>query len=448
MWQKLSRSELLSTFFPTWIWQGRQWSKGRIPKYDPYFWINAHSHPVTSTYYPPSAIASALCGSGMLLDRAFGYLVALLGLHTILCFFWLFFLFQTYSGILVAIFGAITLTFSAYNWKQQPCFIYTISWFPWLLLGISSNNLLLSSSSLGMILLAGYYPIGLQIIAIAIGAAIVWRAHLWFVPIGFLIGLPQLIPFFKYLPKTIRTHKVSNIGKVPWWHPISLICPKLLRHNLSGVGYWEMAYYVGIVPLVLIASSTSRAWLLAVVSYFLMIGLLSKFLPRIPARWCFTFQFAIGWCAINGLNNLNLAKNVLISVILVQIYDVLWHNSDLIPTLPYSELYNKPSRAFNKPLTRFLEANLGDSKVSGLPYPLFTGHINRLRTLGYSGGMQLKLMAKWRHDANPDGSGVHDFFKGDGNIHDLERVCKYAYTTKRIPWKHTRIKNLYVNPSY
>ena len=447
MWQKLSRSELLSTFFPTWIWQGREWAKGKVPKYDPYFWINAHSHPVTSTYYPPSAITSALFGSGMLLDRAFSYLVALLGLHTILCFIGWFILIQTYSGILVALFGAITLTFSAYNWKQQPCFIYTIAWFPWLLTGIATHSILLTSIAFGMILLAGYYPIGIQATLIAVGASVLWDTPLTWMPIGTLIGLPQLIPFLKYLPKTIRTNKVSSIGKVPWWHPITLIFP--MRLSLRGVGYWEMAYYVGIFPLVLIWSSSSRALIICVVSYLLMIGLLSNHLPRIPARWCWSFQFALGWMALSGLNNLHLANNVIVCLILIQTFDLLWHNWDLIPTRPFSELYQKPSKAFNTPLTRYLEANLGDNRVSGLPYPLFTGHINRLKTLGYSGGMQLKLMSKFRNDTNPDGNGSHDWFKDNKDDRRLNGYrVGFAFSRKRIHnWLQTPIKYLYRNPN-
>src|ERR1700690_853851 len=123
-----------------------------------------------------------------------------------------------------------------------------------------------------------------------------------------------------------------------------------------------------------------------------MIGLFSKFLPRIPARWCWSFQFALGWMAVSGLHNLRLTNNTLICLCLIQTFDLLWHNWNLIPTRPYSELYNRPSLAFRGSLARFLEENLGQDRVSGLPYPLFTGHINELRTLGYCGGMQLKLM--------------------------------------------------------
>lgn len=446
IWRRFSRSELLSTFFPTWIWQGRCWAKGKVPKYDPYFWINSHSHPVVSTYYPFNILSSLLvCKSS--LDKAFRFLVGNLLLHVVWCWYGWLTLFNTWTTPTIALFGSITLSFSGYNWKQQPCFIYTIAWFPWLLTGIANHNILLTGLSFGMTLLAGYYPIGIQTTLIAVGASVLWGYSLLWVPIGFAIGLPQIIPFLRYLPKTIRTKKVSSIGKVPWWHPIILIWPT--KRCFNGVGYWEMAYYVGIVPLALIFASSSRAWIIGVVSYLLMIGLFSKHLPRIPARWCFSFQFAIGWMAVSGLNNLHLTERVLVCLIVIQAFDLIWNNAQLIPTLPYSELYQKPSRAFNTPLTHYLEANLGDYRVSGLPYPLFTGHINRFKTIGYCGGMQLKLMAKWRKDSNPDGAGQHDFFKGDGDPNDLERSrVKYAYTTAKCDWVHTEIKYLYLNPAF
>lgn len=450
MFSRLSRSELLSTFFPTWIWQGREWAKGRIPKYDPYFWINAHAHPVISTFYPPQILSSWWGAKQRNLDVSFRIICGFIYAHILLCLVGWFTLILSFASPLIALFGAITFSLSAYNWKQQPCFIYTIAWFPWLLLGISSNNLPLSAMSFGMVLLAGYYPIGIQIVLISLLATIAWGSSLLWLPIGVLIGLPQLVPFLRYLPKTIRTHKVSSLGKVPWWHPFSLLTPKLFRSNFGGVGYWEMSYYVGLIPLFLAFSSSSRAVWLLVCSYLLMLGFMSHKLPRIPARWCFTFQFAIGWMAVNGLNNLHLTERVLVCLIMVQTFDLIWNNSDLIPTLPYSELPKKPSLAFSNPLTKYLKENLReDERVSGLPYPLFTGHINQIRTLGYSGGMQLKLMAKFRNDKNPDGNGSHDWFKDNDDDSKLtEYRVRFAYSRKKPDrWLPTPIRHLYRNPA-
>lgn len=447
MWQRLARSELLSTFFPTWIWQGREWSKWRIPKYDPYYWLVADAHPVVSTYYPFSVLFSLIFRVCNIDGRFLAYLLLLLS-HVVWGFFGWLNCINYWSTTTCALLGAITFTFSGYNWKQQPCFQYTVAWFPWLLLGIAKHSILLSGISFGMILLAGYYPIGIQIALVAGCATLYWNCPPYWIPIGIIIGLPQLIPFLKYLPKTIRANKHDSIGKVPWWHFIHLVFPGATRWSVNGVGFWEMSYYVGIITLLTIWYTTSVALALIGISLILMLGTLEKYLPRIPARWSYTFQFGLIWSAISGLNNLHLSDKTLAILCLIQAYDLIHNNLPLLITRPYSELPQKPSRAFNTRLTRYLEAHLGQYRVSGLPYPLFTGHINQLRTLGYSGGMQLKLMAKWRNDTNPNGSGEHDWFRRNEDSDLLRRYnVKYAFTSQRIDWKRTPISKLWANPS-
>ena len=451
MFKRLARSELLSTFFPTWVWQGRMWSTWMIPKYDPYYWINAHSHPVLSSYYPFS-IFTSIISSRCSLDTSFILITSLLLAHVSFGAIGWYFLIHSWTNVWISIFGALTFTLAGYNWKQQPCSQYTFAWFPWLLYGIATGNYWLAGIASGMVYLAGYYPIGIQILGVATLATFAWsvpiQTWLW-VPIGLVIGSPQLIPFLRYLPKTIRTKENSGMGKVPWWQFASLLFPKAFRFNINGVGHWEMSYYVGLIPLFTIWYTRSRSVWLGVTAILLMLGTCGKFLPRIPARFSYTFQFSLIWCAVTGLHNLGLPDHVVAVLCLIQAFDLWLNNSPLLVNHPYAELYNKPSWSFNTKLTRFLEANLGDARVSGLPYPLFTGHINKLKTLGYSGGMQLKLMAKWRHDECSDGSGQHDFFKGEGNPDDLSRYrVRYAVSSKKLGWRSTGVRHLYSNPAY
>ncbi len=447
---RMARSELLSTFFPTWIWQGREWRKGKVPKYDPYYWIVAHAHPVVSSFYPPHILSSVI-GVRLKIDSAFRLLLfSLLG-HLLFGSIGWYVCVQIWSNPLVALFGALTLTYSAYNIKQQPCLVYTIAWFPWLLYGIAGGNVWITSLSFWMVILAGYYPLGIQVFLIGLGATFLWSQSLIFalswITIGACIGAVQLIPFLRYLPKTIRAHKHDEIGKVPWWHFISLVFP--FRKNVNGVGYWEMSYYVGIVPLVLLASSTSRVWPLAVVSVLLMLGVGARFLPRISARWAFTLSFSLGWMATSAL--VKLPEHVTLLLLLVQAFDLYIHNHDLTPTLPFAELRKSPQIEANRKLWAYLKAHLNDgSRVSGLPYPFFTGHIHEIRSLGYCGGMQLKLMAKWRNDQNPNGSGYHDYFMGkeDSDGLDIART-QFAFSRKKLDtWTKTSVKHLYANPRY
>lgn len=261
-----------------------------------------------------------------------------------------------------------------------------------------------------------------------------------------LIGLPQLVQFLRYLPKTIRTNKVSSIGKIKLSHLTTLIFPSLNKPH--DIGFWETSCYVGIVPLVIITTHlvrTSQVWILGVASYLLAMGAFSKHLPRIPARWFWTFQFTLGWMAVSVLPQLSVDPILLWMLLFIQGFD-LWYHNRLWPTKPYAELANRPSFAFNTQLTRFLEGT--PYRVSGLPWPLFTGHINKLKTLGYSGGMQLKLMAKWRHDTNPNGSGEHDYFRSNNDMEALNRSrVKWAYSRKKLCWPSTPVPHLYINPS-
>jgi len=62
-------------------------------------------------------------------------------------------------GPWVSIFGAVTLTHTAYAVKQSNSIVYTLAWFPWLLLGAVSGSLPLWLGSAAMGTLAGYWPL-------------------------------------------------------------------------------------------------------------------------------------------------------------------------------------------------------------------------------------------------------------------------------------------------
>ena len=406
----LSTSELLSTFFPTWLWQGREWIKGRIPKYDNY-WGNAHAHPVLSSYYPPSAISSALCAATkMSLDRAYCCFIAVLASHMVFCLVsWYIVLTGSQP---VRLLGAITIAFGAYSLKQQPCIIYTLAWFPLTL----HANPFVSAFAVGMVLLAGYYPFAIYLLPISLGAHLLWYGEVWLV-FGILIGLPQIIPFLKYLPKTVK--RINDKCESP---------------------EVERRFYVGVLPILLIPMSSSRIWPLALASALFSLGLWKNLFPRVHQRWLIVLQFCVGWMAVNGLNNINLGVKEQYVLIMLHCADLYWHNRDLLPPTPFCELWDKPSRAFNTKLTRFLEKNLGDYRVAGLPFPLFTGLVNGFKTMGYQGSMQLRLMAKWRGTSGSHG--VEELSQDD-----LTRYrVRFAFSRKRSNWLSTTIPNLYRNP--
>jgi len=409
---QLATSELLSTFFPSWIKLGRG---GRDT-----YWLVPNAHPVLATYYPIHRI-TAFIGARLNLDMAFVLLVYTLLLHTLFASIGWYLAFRTLFDPLVAVFGAITASYMAYSLKQQPCAVYTMAWLPFLLLGIQIHSILLAGISFGMILLAGYYPIGIYSTLLAVCAS-VWRdTPLLWIPIGFAIGLVQLVPFLRYLPKTIRKVKSTSVKPGPW----------------------ETNFYMGIIPIIslIINPQWRYLWILAPIVLSIV---LKSFLPRIHYRAWIISSYLVVWMSLSRLTH-----GLIIPVLILQSLDLWLHNRSLLPTRPYCELYQRPLLVFKSRLVKYLELHLGTDRVSGLPFPLFTGLINNFNTLGYCGGMQLKLMAKWRGDTDPNGAGNHDYFRGkeDGAQLVTSRV-KFAYTRSGINWESTPIPHLYKNPNY
>jgi len=399
---QMSTSELLSTFYPTWRNQGKR---------DDY-WLRPNCHPVLSTYYPPQ-ILSSLIGRHLSLDASFVVLLWSLLLHTLFGSVGAFIALDRAFQSPVAIFGAITFAYQAFHLRQQPCLIYTVAWFPWIAI--------CPGLAIGMMLLAGYYPYAIYLLPM--GLFLCHDPFQWV--IGLAIGAIQIVPFLRYLPKTIRK-----------------------PYGEGSLGAWERKYYFGITPIIVLVL-TFKLIYLSILLPILGSYILRKWLPRGYQRaWIISCYLAI-YFSLVALSSLDRLQMTLL--ILVQAADLWLHNRELLPPRPFCELPKKPSLAFNTKLTRFLKDNLDkDARVSGLPWPLFTGHINGFRTLGYCGSMQLKLMAKWRGDTDPNGSGNHDYFMGkeDGNGIDIARV-QYAYSRKKLDWPRVPgFSKLYINPRY
>ena len=410
---QLATSELLSTFFPSWRWQGSMWANRKVPRYDPYYWLNSHAHPVLSTYYPIHGL-SALLSHKLGLDNAFKvYVYQLLAHYLFASIGWMLFL-QAHFSPGVSLFGAITFTYQAYHLKQQGCVVYTLSWFPWVLWSLSHITLL--PIAVAMVLLAGYYPLAVYLLPMAFLASPTWQTGIA-MAVGFLLASPQLIPFIKYLPKTIRKAKSAELS-----------CPS-----------WERNFYLGLIPIILLMINPQwrYLWLLTPI---IGSSLLRNFLPRIHQRAWILSSYLTIYFALSVLN-----PELVSYLILIQCLDLYIHNSSLIPTRPYCELYQKPSLSSKSRLIMYLKKNLGSSRVSGLPWPHFTGQLHGLRTLGYSGGMQLKLMAKWRNDTDPNGGGKHDGSYLTDDQLTRSRV-EFSYTRKKSNWLSTEILHLYRNP--
>jgi len=403
----MATGELISTFFPSWIWMGRQARKLHSWKYDSY-WLNYHAHPVLSSYYPPHVL-TAWISSFLNLNASFKLFVYTIYLHMLVqSILWYYLLLPL--GALLALFGSITITYAAFQWRTQPCIIYTLTWFP---LSLYANHFL-AGSGLCLMLLGGYFPIAIYLVPlIIVKHALSWQL---FYILGIIPALIQIVPFVRYLLKTIRHGTSSDLA----------------------VGFWEKRWWFGLTPLLFIPIKFYAIVLL----YALIVSAYKQVLPRVWQRAMIPMYYLAILTAL-----INIPTKYINILIALQVLDLWLHNRSMIPTRPFCELWSKPSNVFNTPLTRFLEKQ--DGRISGLPFPLWTGHINNLKTLGYCGGMANKMMAKFRNDNNPNGSGTHDWFKTnkDGKNVDLYGI-KYAYTRKKMDWKTTGIRYLWENPRF
>ena len=127
------------------------------PIKDPYFYHAYTANPINASYYPPHRL-QAWIGSYLSLDRAWVVYQGTLMAHYLGSSLVAYYLF---GGGLVGFFGAITLTYMAYNIKQNASIIYTVSWMPVILLGGELKSCYLLALGWGMALLGGYWPLAL-----------------------------------------------------------------------------------------------------------------------------------------------------------------------------------------------------------------------------------------------------------------------------------------------
>ena len=401
----LATGETLSTFFPSWVHIGRCIRQGKWWSTDKCYWLNFHAHPVLSSYYPPHIITSYIA-SFFKIDTQFNIFKWNLLLHHLFMNFGFFFLFRQFLDPVSSVFWSITVSYCVFFLKLQSCIIYTLSWVPWVY-GLSMNSAIpfgYGPIACGMSLLGGYYPLALYLLP---WVGLTSLKATFSLAIGTLIASPQLIPFFKYLPKTNKT----------------------VEEKSPSAGPWEYNYYFGIVPLILIIT-TFKLYYIELLLVIPISILFKKQLPRVHSRL---------WCISIILMPFVIHAHVSIIFVLIQCATLWIHNRQVIPYTGYSELYRKPSWVFNTPITRFLSGK--SDRVSGLPWPLFTGIINNIKTLGYCGSMQNKMMEKLR------GTNGQHGWEGplDDPRLDSYRV-RWLYTRQRNDWKPTGIRHLWENP--
>lgn len=384
-----STGELISTFFPFWRWYGSELKSGRFPWKDDIYYKYPACIPFLSMFYPFSAILSVITHK-FSINYQFkvfnSFILAHYALSSVLAYL---VLNQWYSP-LISLFGAITIAYAGYVVKpQNPSDVYTVCWLNGSLLPMPWGAI-----CFGMAILGGYWP-----------------RLIYFLPVvsflnpmalgGVLIGLPQIIPFLWYLPKTARFKMASqNASKFNTFALGSIFNQGYVSTTkVNGLLGTEYVLYMGIIPLITVFFSTSRAWLNLLIAFMGMIGILPE-IGRYSCRWAYLFTFSFVWMAVNGLNNLHLSESLLFLVLIYQGFDLL-NNSKIYPLFPFTEWQRKPSEFFCS--DRALSRKSGDY----LPFPLFTGYFNNLKTRGYTGGFALKETMEKNGIHDPNGQQLY-----------------------------------------
>lgn len=344
---KLCTSEIASLWFPY-----LRYSKGRVLYEDPIYFTHPASMPVLSSFYFPQNILSFLTQK-MSLDTAFRVFSYFLFSHYLLASF------IAYNSL--GLFGAITLTYSAYCIKPQtPSFVFTACWIPGMLIGGWFG-----AFSCFMAIVGGYWPILVYVMPVM---AVV---NPWCL-LGVIPALLQIIPFSTYWNKSVRSgEKVDrNFGKLPWWKLKDLVWPTNLVGLTNGVHYPEVAMYVGIAPLFI--WHLSWWWIPLFCSLLIVLGILFS-IQRIPSRAIYLLSFSIAFLASLNLPE---ASYLYKSLILFQAF-LLLRNSSIYPSFPFSQWWKRPSEMFKTaPLINC--------------WPYFTGYIQGKQIDTYRGSFRLK----------------------------------------------------------
>ena len=335
-------SELASTFFPFW-----RWSKGRIILKSDMYYPYPVCIPFLSSFYPPNIITSWI-SQFLSMDNAFILFSTQIIGHFLFGSILAYYALLPY-GEMTALFGAISLMYSAYFVKPfTPCAIYTHAWVVGALTGGK-----LGSFCLGMAILAGYWPTLIYILPVLL---VIHPSNI----LGLLIGLPQIIPFLWYWPKSIRAgiKPDKTIGRVPLWRYLDLILPNRIQNTINGVFWPEMAIFCGVCPILILANGKLGAWMIPLI--------LSAFvkIQRIPARSLYLFSFS--------LIMLLLKSNIPIGLLILQGY-LLLENSKIYPHFPFCQWWKKPSEHDYEDETK---------------WPGLTGYISGKR-MTYKGGFSL-----------------------------------------------------------
>lgn len=166
-------SEALEQGYASFLHLGRELRRGRLLPHDPYYYPDYASLPFLSSFYPPHMV-SAWLATFLPLNQAWIVYCLTMVSHFYLASVSVYIL-AIHMGYapLSAGFASVTLSTLGYAMKQNASIVYTLSYIPMMIMASMLKVWWLFGTSLGMILLAGYWPIALP--AIGLGC-LIWLA--------------------------------------------------------------------------------------------------------------------------------------------------------------------------------------------------------------------------------------------------------------------------------
>lgn len=297
-------------------------------------------------WYWPNALVAWLSRK-LSVDTAFRVYVYFILAHYLLASF--------IAYQVMGLFGALTLTYAGYCIKPQtPCFVFTMTWMPGMLIGGPFGWL-----SCAMAITGGYWPILVYFLPVA---AIVNPSCLW----GLILAAPQIIAFAWYWPKSVRAGKIEDrgFGRLPWWKLKDLFWPTDSVALVKGVHYPEAAMYMGIA--ILFIWTASWWWIPLVLSVLVCLGILNS-VQHIPARSLHLLTISV--CLLTQDYDLG------IPLITLQAF-LLLRNSSNYPSFPFSQWWNCPSKLYQR--------------THDGAWPHITGYLINKRISSYQGAFRLK----------------------------------------------------------
>ena len=393
-------SEALTYDFGNTIQAGRCWRKGKLPT-DPYHFDDFMGVCMGLLY--PINIICAYISSFVKLDTTWKIQVLNLLGHNLLMSFFAFHLFNVYHNPYIALFGALAWSYASWHIKQSLWYTQSFCWITATLTFLELKNPVLAGVSLGMLYLSGHPRLFTYFTYLLVGYFLVrWWFPIKVGIIALLIGGYQLYRYYRYSKNNIaftRTYEEKvAIGRIPWWYYITMFIPWRSNGYLFGMGYQEVTFYV--TPLIGYFALFSRghSWIQVPLCIILSSGgwlfkVTHKLMARFPQYWGYFAMLGMVVLGVDGLTKFSLQNKQLILLdILLAV--MLLRNSNLLPLYPLSQWTKKPSEWFNTPLMRYFENNCGQYKVNNLPYPVYRGQVNKIRTVGYTGGNHTKELGR------------------------------------------------------